>query len=449
MLITKILSALIAFIIAIFPFGAEPETEKKCEPKFNGTFIQSWMSSTWDDERWQKEVENMQDAGIEYLILQDIANKSSQSAGGQWTVYYETELDCFENAVKADDVIDMALRNCKDTGVKVFIGLAMFDDFWTQGSMTKQYSDMCAVASEMVKEIYDKYYPVYGDTLYGWYFTPEINNTITCQINIAGQAKGLNAIIKAINQTNEEKPLLLSPFYAEYLAVGSAVTLTNLVKFFHYTNFRDGDIFAVQDAIGAKWVKEENLETTWKMYSKAIESADADIKLWANCENFSLAFADSLIDGIFTRPATENTVSVTETLDRFVWQMDVATKYAENIITFSYNHYYSPDCVNEGFINTYIDYLNNGYVLEKNAPFAPTGFTAQQTDEGVVLTWNEAQDDIGIAYYRIEKNGKFLARLEKYYGWEELTFTDIGEMGEYSIVAVDCAGNFSQKAFAN
>lgn len=449
MLLQKIISAIIAFVITMLPFGAEAEAEPKCEPKFNGTFIQSWMSSNWDDERWQKEIENMQQAGIEYLILQDVANKTALNAGGQWTVYYDTQSENFSGAVKANDVVDMALRNCKDTGIKVFVGLAMFDDFWLQGSITTQYMDMCNVAGEMVKEIYEKYYPLYGDTLCGWYFTPEINNVITCQVNIKGQAKGLNVIIDAINSTNEAKPLLLSPFYAEYLSSGPVLTLANLVRFFHYTNFRDGDIFAVQDAVGAKWVKEENLEMTWKMYSKAIESANADIKLWANCENFSLAFADSLIDGIFTRPATENTTSVTETLDRFVWQMDIATKYAENIITFSYNHYYSPDCVNDGFINTYLNYLENGYVLEKNAPSAPKEFTAEQTDSGVVLSWAEAEDDIAVAYYRIEKNGEFLARVEMYYGWEELTFTDSGEAGQYTIIAVDCAGNFSQKAYIN
>lgn len=445
MLVVKIISAIMAFLMAMLPFGAGDTAEKKCDPEFNGTFLQSWMSSSWDDERWQTEIENMKSAGIEYLIVQDVANKASESAGGQWTVYYESELDCFSDATFGGDVIEAALKNCEGSGIKVFVGLAMFDDFWLQGAITSQYEEMCEIAALMTEEIYNKYQADYADTFYGWYFTPEINNVLTCQVNIRGQAEGLNLIIESIDNLNPEMPLLLSPFYAQYLASGPVITLANLVRFFEYTNFRDGDIFAVQDAVGAKWVKEEDLEMTWKMYAAAVESCDADIKLWANCENFSLAFADTLLDGVFTRPATENTVSVTETLDRFVWQMDVASKYAENIITFSYNHYYSPDYVNPGFIETYYDYIENGYVLEKEAPSAPENFTAAETDEGTLLTWDAAEDNIGIAYYRIEKDGKFLARIDMVYGWETLEYLDTGAAGEYVITAYDCAGNKSSQ----
>jgi hypothetical protein len=101
--------------------------------------------------------------------------------------------------------------------------------------------------------------------------------------------------------------------------------------------------------------------------------------------------------------------------------------------------------VNEGFINTYFDYLDNGYVLENEAPTAPSNPKAESTDEGTVLTWDKAEDNIGIAYYRIEKDGKFLVRLDLVKGWEELAVTDTGAMGEYTITAVDCAGNVSEK----
>ena len=31
-----------------------PMPEKKCEAEFNGTFLQSWMSSSWDDGRCRR-----------------------------------------------------------------------------------------------------------------------------------------------------------------------------------------------------------------------------------------------------------------------------------------------------------------------------------------------------------------------------------------------------------
>ncbi len=445
-MIIKIISAVMAFLFSLLPFGEGYNPEQKCTPEFNGTFLQSWMSSTWDDERWQTEIDYMKKAGIEYLILQDVANKSGDDT---WSVYYESGLPAFENAVVYPDVIASALKNCKGTGIKVFIGLAMFDDFWVEGAITKQYSEMCGVAADMVEEIYGKYYADYSDCFYGWYFTPEFNNVLTCQININGLCSGLNTIIDRMNKTDKSLPLLLSPFYAEYLANGPVMTLANLVRMLNKINFRDGDIFAPQDAVGALWTSEENLEKIWKMYSAAVKSADADIRLWANCENFTLSFADTALDGIFTRPATENTMSITSTLDRFVWQMNVASKYAENIITFSYNHYFSPALVNPVFMETYYDYTENGYNLENNKPSKVNNFSKTETENGIVIDWDAAEDDFGIAYYRIEKNGEFLARIELCFDADtETEYMDLnGTISDsYSIVAYDAADNASEEA---
>ncbi len=442
--IKKIISAVIAFVITVLPFGSSNSTPK-CSPEFNGTFLQSWLSSTWDDERWQKEVQNMKDAGVEYLILQDVANKGYKASGGEWSVYYDSELEVFENATVYPDVIDAALRNLNGSGIKVFIGLAMFDDFWTEGAITSQYSEMCAVASEMVEEIYDKYYADYSDCFYGWYFTPEFNNVLMCQINISGMSRGVNKIIDSINATKKDLPLLMSPFYAQYLAAGPVTTLVNLVRLINGINFRDGDIFAPQDAVGAGWVSYNKLERNWKLYSAAVKTCDADLKLWANCENFNLAINSSILPGIATRPVTENKESVPSTLDRFVGQMQIASKYCENIISFSYNHYYSPDAVSPIYLETYLDYIENGYVLEDSAPSDVTELEKNETADGTVISWNESTDNIGVAYYRIEKNGKFLSRVEMCYGESDLYVIDSDGKADdvYTVTSFDAAGNAS------
>lgn len=442
----KIISAVVAFIMLMLPFGNN-STEKKCESRFNGTFIQSWMSSSWDDERWEKEVLNMKKAGIEYLILQCLADKASESAGGTWNVYYDSDVEALKDGVFGGDCLEIALRHCEKGGIKVFVGLNMYDDFWNEGSLSKQYGEVCSVAAQMVEDIYNKYGEKYADSLYGWYFTPEISNGLIRQINIKGTANGINTIIDSINKTDKTKPLLMSPFYSEYLSAGPVLTLANYVRLINMINFRDGDIFAPQDAVGAKWVREKNLEMTWKIYKTAVDTSKVDLKLWANCENFSSAVADAALSGIINPPKTENTVHVTETLDRFVWQMDVASKYAENIITFSYNHYYSPDAVNPAFINTYLDYLNNDYVLESEAPSAPGNMKKLQTENGIELKWDGAEDNIGIAYYRLEKDGEFLARIDMRYGWEETAFTDENGNIEssYTIETFDAAGNSTGK----
>ena len=441
----KIISAVIAFVMMMLPSAQKP-VEQKCKPEFSGTFIQSWMTCVWDDDRWVQEVANMKKAGIDYLVLQGLADKGSESLGGTWNVYYDSDVEALEDGVYGGDCLEIALKHCEDAGIKVFVGLTMFDDFWTESAFGNQYQEICEVATAMIEDIYNKYGEKYDDSLYGWYFTPEISNGYLCQLSLNGIIKGLNTVIDGINKTDEAMPLLLSPYYSEYTALGPVATLCNYVRFFNKVNFRDGDIFAPQDAVGAKWTREKSLEMTWKMYKAALDTCDADVKLWANCENFDGAITTETLGGLLSPKITEHTSNQTATFDRFARQMEIASRYAENIITFSYNHYYSPSYVNPVFINTYFDYVENGYKVETEAPKAPENAVKEQTDSGIKLTWDEAEDNFGIAYYRLEKDGKFLARIDMRYGWEELSVTDgSGSMDSvYTITAVDAAGNISE-----
>ena len=438
----KIISAVIAFVMMMLPSAQKP-AEQKCKPEFSGTFIQSWMTCVWDDDRWVQEVANMKKAGIDYLVLQGLADKGSESLGGTWNVYYDSDVEALEDGVYGGDCLEIALKHCEDAGIKVFVGLTMFDDFWTESAFGNQYQEICEVATAMIEDIYNKYGEKYDDSLYGWYFTPEISNGYLCQLSLNGIIKGLNTVIDGINKTDEAMPLLLSPYYSEYTALGPVATLCNYVRFFNKVNFRDGDIFAPQDAVGAKWTREKSLEMTWKIYKAAVDTCEADVKLWANCENFDGAITTETLGGLLSPKITEHTSNQTATFDRFARQMEIASRYAENIITFSYNHYYSPSYVNPAFIEVYYDYLENGYRVEAEAPKAPTNLKAEATAEGIVLTWDAAEDNIGIAYYRLEKDGEFLARIDMRYGWEELSCTDTGAKGEYVITAYDCAGNAS------
>ncbi|MBQ7118254.1 MAG: DUF4434 domain-containing protein [Clostridia bacterium] len=442
---SKIISAVLAFVMMMLPTAKAPE--QQCKPEFSGSFIQSWMTCSWDDERWAEEAENMKEAGVEYLVLQSLADMGYKADGGHWNVYYDTDVEALKDGTYGGDCLEPALKACQEAGIKVFVGLSMFDDFWNESGMGSLYQDVCRVAGDMVEDIYGKYGEKYKDSLYGWYFTPEISNGLLCQLSISGIIKGINHLIDRINEVDAAKPLLMSPFYSEYIATGPIVTLSNYVRFFDKVNFRDGDIFAPQDAIGAKWTREKNLEMTWRLYKAAVDTCDADIKLWANCENFDGAVAEGVLEGLLSPKATEHTSNVTATLDTFVRQMDIASKYAENIITFSYNHYYSPSNVNPAFINTYYDYVAKGYQLETLAPQAPENMKKQQTENGVELSWDEAEDNMGIAYYRLEKDGKFLARIDKYYGWEENSYTDENASADsiYTIEAVDAAGNTTGK----
>ena len=418
-----------------------PLPERQCNPEFNGTFIQSWMSSSWDDERWQKEFDVMEQAGIEYLIIQDIASKSTD---GSWTLYYNSALPVFDNADRSgSDVIEAALKNSRGHNIKIFVGLGLFDNWWTTAGFGDEYSDFCDISSDMIKEIHQKYGDRYSDAFYGWYFTPEISNGPQMKLSTVQIAKGINRIIDAINETDSDRPLLLSPFYTQFGANPSieSAKLT-WAAFIKAVNFRPQDILCPQDAVGAGWTLEENLINVWRMYSQAVKLSEKDIHLWANCENFTSYNADSVISGWITPFPSENRHYVTATLDRFCRQMDIASRYVENIITFSYNHYYSPEYVDPMFHNTYLDYIENGHVLESEAPSVPTDFCATPSDNGTQLRWEPSSDNFGVAYYRICKNGNFLVRIE-YFEDTEFTDPDYTAGAVYTITAYDAAGNAS------
>ena len=202
--------------------------------------------------------------------------------------------------------------------------------------------------------------------------------------------------------------------------------------FMQTVNFRDGDIFCPQDAVGAGWVREKDLEKTWQMYSAAVESCKKDIHLWANCENMTAAIVEK---GLFTPPVTLEKENMTSTLDRFVRQMNTVSHYAENIITFSFNHYYSPYNGNRTYFDTYLDYLENDYTLENEAPTVP----GEPKAENDVLTWEESTDNIGIAYYIVYEDGNALLRVEA----TEEAKCEITKGHTYKIIALDGAGNKS------
>lgn len=423
----KILSAIFSLVIALMPFGNAPE--RKCDPVYNGTFIQSWMSSYWDEERWAEEVENMERAGIEYLILQDTANLS---ADGTWQLYYPSELETFSSTECYSDVIKSSLDACKDSNIKVFVGLAMFDDWWVSSGLGNTYVDVCSVMADMAEEISVKY-----EGVYGFYFTPEINNMPNMKLATGNIIKGLNILIEKIPA---DKPLMMSPYYTEYLSVPMVLAAEPMwVEIINKVNFRDGDIIAPQDAVGAAWIQENDLKKIWKMYRAAVDTSDKDIKLWANCENFTLGRAKSVISGIFVPPATLNVNSVPCTIGRFANQLDVASRYCENIITFSYNHYHSPSYVNPAFEETYLDYVNNGFVVEKECPSAPQNLS----DNDGVLTWEKAEDNIGISHYIVYRNKKAVAYIEEGSPLQYVVEKD----GTYSVEAVDAAGNVSERGY--
>ena len=313
------ISAFLALLAAVLHLTPAP-TERKCAPAVSGSFLQAWYCTGWDDARWDAETAWMKEAGLDYLVLQTLAYLDEN---GGWQVNYASALPVFGTAEKAD-VLTGALKSCQKAGIRVFVGLADFADWWNRGGVSPQYETVCEVMTQMQREIYETYRPQYGETLYGWYFPPEINNVLLLGLGLPAIPRGLNAVLDAATALDPAMPVMLSPYFSEAYALNSVTaTLPLWQTFFEQTRFRPGDIFCPQDAVGAGWTSEKNLEKVWRMYAAAVEGSGKGVRLWANCENFTADYSSAPID-------------------RFARQLGTAARYTERIICFSMNHYYSP-----------------------------------------------------------------------------------------------------------
>ena len=317
--------------------GLKTPESARCAPVVTGSFLQCWYCAGWNDARWAQEAAYMKEAGLEYLVLQTTA---SQDDAGVWTVYYPSHIADF-GAPGETDVIGLALKHCKAQGIKVFIGLADYAGWWGEGAFSQDYFTVCSLMTEMQREIYAAYRPAYGDTLYGWYFPPEIDNVLPMKLSVTRIAKGLNLVLDTATALDGTMPVMLSPYFSETYAVPSVLaTLPMWQTFFETARFRPGDIFAPQDAVGAGWTREEHLEKVWQMYRAAVDACDKGVLLWANCENFTSAAAGNV-------PAD---------MERFARQLKLAAKYTDNIISFSMNHFYSPFTDADAY-GAYLSYL--------------------------------------------------------------------------------------------
>lgn len=440
-----------AFLLTAFSvFPASGTTARRCDPKVTGSFIQSWLCAYWSDSRWDSELQSMVNAGVNYLVFGGSASQYKQSEGGKWNTYYPSALSeltgdnlnhCY------GDVVGTVLRKCQQYGIKVFLGMGDYDDWWVNGGIGSSFTDYCQTSAKIAQELYNMYHSTYPDSFYGWYFVPELtNNYLNITPWVGNLSSGMNTIIAKLNTLNTNMPLMMSPYDSEYYTSSNlSDTQAFWESFFNSVNFRAGDIFCPQDAVGAGWVPRSDLENVTQMYRNAVDDVNKGIILWGNCENFIQARESTLLGP----PATENTSNIAETLDLLVSQMNTESKYCDNLITFSYNHYYSPVYVNPVYNNEYLYYLNHNYTLETQKPTAPTDVnTALQSDGSLKITWSSFNDNVGIAYYRVLKDGSFAGRNDiTGTSAPSTTFTDTSfdtsGQAEYEILAVDGAGNVS------
>ncbi|MEG0229989.1 MAG: DUF4434 domain-containing protein, partial [Oscillospiraceae bacterium] len=399
--ISLILTIAILCSCATFVFSTSAQDNivvEDYQPKVSGSFVQSWFAYSWNEKRWDKEMTAYNEAGIDTLILGDVATKNSS---GVWSYFYPSSVEELASGTYNGDVIAKALKSAKEHGIKVFLGMGGDDSWWSTGA-SQQYLDYCNVSAKIATDVYNKYYENNKESFGGFYYVPEIYNykIIMSGKNADNLISGFNVIMNAINTANPNLPVMLSPFYNQSSSYMNLADTENFYKkFFTEVNFRAIDIFAPQDAVGAGWVKIDYVENVYKMYKNAIDYATKEnhpIKFWANCEDFAQV-----------KQSGDSSAFHTADLNKFVEQMTIASKYCQRIITFAYSHYYSPNNINPAWHNAYVKYAKTGQ-LSTTPPSNIEKLSVKTTGGNIELAWTPSQTSSAISRYAIRYNNRLM-----------------------------------------
>lgn len=439
------------FSAAATVIASSQKTEKMGRAVADGTFIQWWMVKDWDDGKWTAEFEVMKEAGMNYLILAPVAFYETDEKTGKGitkTIYPTALADGYEvmkdgRGEKYPDVIDACLRNAQKMDIKVFLGLNSSEEWWSNRRNAAWINSRMKEGNRIADELWKLYYEKYKGTFYGWYWCWEADNFYFKRLDPFNSAKILTNAIKIHLSHFDKKgmrlPFMLSPFMNRWLG-----TPRGFAKLWEYvfanSGMKEGDIFCPQDSVGTGALKVEDLEAWFSELRRAVNSKPG-LKLWADVETF------------------DKREWTSAPIDRFIKQMQAVNPYVDNIVTFAYSHYYSPNTVDPGFHKSYTDYIRTGS-LENDPPAVPGSFKAAVKRNGeVYLSWKAAKDNTGVCGYYIYRNGSLIAnkqvkKVQK--GSKEsgisLSITDKGlEPGAeymYEIQAYDFAGNVSPKSQA-
>jgi chitodextrinase len=359
----------------------------------DGSFITGDFCYSWSDARWQQEFTAMKNAGMHYIIIQAIADSYP---GKITTTIYPSSLPNTKMATGGNaaypDVVDACLRNAESAGMKVFIGIDMSTNWWNvYGNDTTWLYSQMDFDNKVCDEVWSLYKAKYPDAFYGWYWSYEVDN-----LNFKTQAQQ-NVLTNAMNRQldhliakNEKLPFMWCPFMNSSVGTPAAYQTMwqNVFSGLHTTA---GDIFCPQDCVGAGGLKLSEVVSWFSALRQAVDTKSG-LVMWSDVETFDISDETSA------------------TMDRIVSQLKIEQPYVDNYVTWEYCYYDSPNNIDAGFQNTYIDYLNTGS-LDNTAPNVPSNFTAAlQLDGDVLMNWDAATDNIGVCGYYVYRNGTMICK---------------------------------------
>jgi len=404
----------------VLPASAASATDP-CDtaPRLSGTFVQPALIDGWTNGQLDDEFEHLDDACIDTHVLQWTADS------GAHTTIYDTGLPGYTQNT-ATDVIDRLLASAESWDKSVIVGLQVNHDWFTKG-----VSDLTWLGNEadFAKDLADELYDWYGDydSFDGWYLPFEVDNL---NFPTSTQWDRLGAfyddVIDHLNTISPGLPVVVAPFYNDGLA-GTIDPATWEDMWESILGDAAIDVIALQDGVGAGHAKVSDLADWFSATRDAIDTARPTTQLISDAETF--VFGPG---GLQPMP-----------LAGVIADLEAVETYVDGNWAFAYDHYQSPLSVPAVYHATYLDYLENG-VLDASAPGTPTSLAATAAgSQSISLTWTAPSDNLGVAGYRIVRDGSLVAITHGATpGWADSQL-DGSTSYSYTVTAFDAAGNVS------
>ncbi|MDP4095070.1 MAG: DUF4434 domain-containing protein, partial [Bacillota bacterium] len=357
-------------------------------PVADGTFIQLPFVYNWDDNKWQSEFSYLKEAKMRYII----ASNAAASKGGGVTTCYPTKLKDCKMETEAD-VIGNLLGNAEKNGFKVFLGIDFNEEWWKKSRDPEWLKKQMHRDNLIACELFELYHSKYPNAFYGWYWGYEIDNlNFKTKKQLSHLYKAINMQLDYFAENKIRLPFLFSPFMNSKCSTPIEYS-ERWVFLFKNIHFEKGDVFCPQDSIGAGGVYIDTITEWFAGFRMAVDTKPG-LRFWANTENFVISTWTSA------------------PLNRFIKQMKLEAPYVDNIVTFAYSHYYSPNIVNDGFHKTYLDYVKTG-MLDSKKPNRPESLKIRRIEgDKASISWEKARDNIGICGYEVYRNGELIFRTE-------------------------------------
>lgn len=413
---------------------SQEDLPKASMPRIEGTFIQDWLIASWDDARWEAEFDMLKSVGIKFVILAPTLHGNKE----EYTTIYPSDLS-FAAPKYGVDLVDKCLSFAAKHGMKVFLGLNMHETWWNAADIEPSWlAKQMNYGNLLAKDLFTKYKSKYPDSFYGWYWVWEIDN-VRWNNPYAHKrlVHAMNINFDYLKKMTPDMPVMISPFFKD--GAGSIDMSRKMWDYIiNHVNFKEGDVFAPQDGVGAGSVSLEILEA-WFAMLKPIANGKNGLRFWANTE-------------IFTQYEQE---FATATLDRVVRQMNLVYPHVDRIISFAYTHYYSPLLKKSGFHEVYKHYLQSNSIdlqLPIQAPRNVRVEKSSDTPAKLSLYWDEPESKDNVMGYKVFRGQTLLKDLQYDAGGICANFILLGDQAQghtYSVVSYNAIGQMSEKIAVN